>query len=479
MKSTKHITLLVISVFILGSCELTEVDTVSDITNDQYWNTQGDVESYLFGIYNKLRNEYNTTYYFEDRGDTFVPGLEAGLSTAWNQNLTPQNAPNWLGFYNLIHHCNLLLKYSADIEFRVQADKDQILAETYFIRAFTYFTLLRSWGDVPLELEPTESDSKPQLPRAPGSDVMAQILSDIDLALELFPGDGLVNKSRASRAAAHAFKADVLLWKARVLGGSDADLEAVISNADAASSGLALESDFAKIYDTENRNGTEVIFSLHFEFDEKSDHYSDNLKPRDIFVQDAVNFDDIPYARSGARSGYAPSPKLETAFDENPDDIRKDASIIKAIAADNSVIGVFDNKMRGTIVTENRQYDSDIIVYRLAEMILFKAEALAALNRTGEAVTELNKIRNRARTGNYDGDMSKNAVEREILRERFRELYLELKRWPDLLRFHYAGTIDVYSEVPNLSGTNVPLYFPIPVVQIDRNPNLTQTEGYE
>ncbi|MBC9797122.1 RagB/SusD family nutrient uptake outer membrane protein [Sinomicrobium weinanense] len=485
MKRTKHI-LLIVSVLILGGCELTEVDTISDITNDQYWSSQGDVESYLFGIYNKFRDTQNSTYYFEDRGDTFVPGLEAGLSTAWNQNLSPQNAPNWLTFYNLIHHCNLLLKHSADIEFQKAEDRNQIVAETYFIRAFTYFTLLKSWGDAPLELEPTESASKPQLPRAPKNEVMAQVLSDIDMALELFPGDGLVSKSRASRAAAHALRADVLLWKAKVLGGSDADLEAVIASVDAASAGVSLEQDFAKIYDTENKNGPEVIFSLHFDFEEKSgnegddlSHYSKNLKPRDIFVQDAVNFDDIPYARSGARSGYAPSPKLEAAFDENPDDIRKDISIIEAIAEDNSVIGVFDNKMRGTVVTENREYDSDIIVYRLAEMILFRAEALAALNRTGEAVAELNKIRNRAQIGNYNGDMGKNTVEYEILKERFRELYLELKRWPDLLRFHYAGTIDVYSEVPNLSGTNVPLYFPIPVVQIDRNPNLKQTEGYE
>ena len=470
---------LILGVFTLGSCQLTEVDTVSDITNEQYWSTQGDVESYLFGIYSKMRDEQNSTYRFEDRGDSFVPGLESGLSTAWNQNLTPQNAPDWLGYYNLIHHCNLLLKYGADMEFQVEAEKNQILAETYFIRAFTYFNLLRTWGDVPIELEPTESASKNQLPRSPKSEVMAQILADIESALELFPGDGLITKSRASKASTYALKADALLWKAKVLGGGEADLLAVITSADAASEGLSLESDFSQIYDSENKNGVEVIFSLHFEVDEKSDHYARNLKPRDIFVQDAVNFEALPYARSGARSNYMPSPKIIAAFEEHPDDIRRDASIIEAIAQDGSVIGTFDNKMRGIVVAENREYDSDIIVYRLAEMILFKAEALAALNRTAEAVVELNKIRNRAQIGDYSGVTDKSAVELEILKERHREFFLELKRWPDLLRFHFAGTVDVYNQVPNLKGTDVPLYFPISVVQIDRNPNLEQTEGYE
>lgn len=478
MKPIKNI-ILILGILTLGSCELTEVDTVSDITNEQYWSTQGDVESYLYGIYNKLRNEQNSTYRFEDRGDSFVPGLESGLSTAWNQNLSPQNAPDWLGYYNLIHHCNLLLKYGSEMEFQVEEEKNQILAETYFIRAFTYFNLIRTWGAVPLELEPTESATKTQLPRSSKPEVMTQVLADVDSALALFPGDGLITKSRASKASAHALKADALLWKAKVLGGGEADFLGVISNADKASAGLSLESDFSQIYNSENKNGSEVIFSLHFEVDEKSDHYARNLKPRDIFVQDAVNFEQLPYARSGARSNYMPSPKLIAAFDEHPDDIRKDASIIEAIAKDGSVIGIFDNKMRGIVVAENREYDSDIIVYRLAEMILFKAEALAALGRTAEAIVELNKIRQRAQIGDYTGATDKSTVEFEILKERQREFYLELKRWPDLLRFHFAGTINVYNEVPNLVGTNVPLYFPISVVQIDRNPNLEQTEGYE
>src|SRR5690606_22271845 len=340
MQRIKNI-ILILGVFTLGSCQLTEVDTVSDITNEQYWSTQGDVESYLFGIYNKMRNEQNSTFRFEDRGDSFVPGLESGLSSAWNQNLSPQNAPDWLGYYNLIHHCNLLLTYGAQMEFQVEQEKNQILAETYFIRAFSYFNLIRTWGEVPIELEPTESASEEQLARAPKSEVMTQILADIENALALFPGDGLVTKSRASKSATYALKADVLLWKSKVLDGGEEDLLAVITNANAASEGLSLESDFSQIYDSENKNGSEVIFSLHFEVDEKSDHYARNLKPRDIFVQDAVNFEALPYARSGARSNYMPSPKLIAAFDEHTTDTRRDASIIEAIAQDGSVIGIF------------------------------------------------------------------------------------------------------------------------------------------
>ena len=68
MKQFKSI-LLGISLFLLHSCNLLDVDTVSSITGDGYWNTKGDVESYMIGIYTKLRDTSNSTLHFEDRGD--------------------------------------------------------------------------------------------------------------------------------------------------------------------------------------------------------------------------------------------------------------------------------------------------------------------------------------------------------------------------------------------------------------------------
>src|SRR5690606_28279780 len=297
----------------------------------------------------------NTLTYFEDRGDSFVPGMEGGPSNAWNQNLTPQNAPNWIDFYKVIQHCNLLIKYSEGITFSSEADKNKLLAEVYFIRAHTYFSLLRIWGEVPLEIVPTENDTKEMLPRSSVDEVMSQVLADVSQAIEFFP-EGASEKSRASKAAAYALKADVLLWKAKVLKGSSAELEEVISLADKASQGLSLEENFENIFSNENKEGKEVIFSLHFHRDEKDGHYSSRLKPRDIFVQDAVNRDEIAFARSGARSQYAPSPKLQEAFAENPSDVRTDQSYIVALTADNSIIGIFDNKMRGSVNAGNRYY---------------------------------------------------------------------------------------------------------------------------
>lgn len=478
MKQIIKLFTLVSCVLLAGGCTKTlDAPPVSSITNANYWKAEGDVSGYLTGVYADLRNLMNTTYYFEDRSDAFVVGLEAGVSNAFNQNLTSSTAPNWLDFYNLVHHTNLILKHAPGITFATEANKNRILAETYFIRAHVYYMLLRSWGKVPIVLQPTESDNRELPARAAESEVMAQILSDIDRALALFPEAGYVNKYRASRPAAYALKADALLWKARVLQGGEPDLQGVLAAADAASAGVSLEANFADIFATDKKAGKEVIFALFFKKDEKSDHYSSRLKPRDIFVNSATNKESLAYAKNGARSVYAPSPKLEAVYNVYPADKRKGASIIKGTGANNTVIGVFDNKLNGTKHPDDRYFDNDIIVYRLAEIILFRAEALAALNRLPEAVAELDKVRERAGTSKYTGSMDKRNVELAILDERFRELYLELKRWPDLVRFHHGGTINIYSEVPGMNSS-LPLFFPIPKTQMDLNPNLQQTEGY-
>lgn len=482
MKKIKFIIASVSFMLLVGTgCnKILNVKTVSDITNANYWNSEGDVTGYLTGIYTKLRDVMNTTYYLEDRGDSYVEGLEVGVSNAWRQNLNNSTAPNWINFYNLIHHCNLLLKYAPDISFADPNEKKRALAETYFIRAYTYFILIRSWGDVPLVLEPTESGNTPLPSRAPAADVMQQILKDVNMAINLFPEDGFINKGRASKPAGYALKADAFLWKAKVLKGGNADLDSALKAIQKIESvpGVGLESQFSQIFSTDNRNGKEIIMSLHFERDEKSGMYAQGLKPRDIFVQSAKNVEDLPYAKNGARSNYAPSPKFIALFNENANDQRKDASVISAIDNDGGVIGIFGNKFRGTLYPDDRYFDNDIILYRFGGMILLKAEALAALDRIPEAVTALNKIRNRAHIGEYAGPMDKTAVEKAILKERFRELWNEQKRWPDLVRFHYEGVINIYDEVANLQNKHVPLFFPIPQSQIDINKNLKQTEGY-
>ncbi len=473
---------LAVIFFMLLTCfgckKILEVETVSSIDSSSYWKGEGDVEGYLTGIYSDFRDLMNSTYHFEDRGDAFVAGLEGSVTTAWQQNLNAQNAPNWLGHYNTIFHCNLLLKYAPGISFVQESKKNRLLAQAHVIRAYIYFLLIKSWGNVPIVLEPTENDKTPMPSRAAATEVMTQILKDLDEALLLFPENGFVNKGLISKPMAYAVKAEALLWKYKVLQGSSADLTAALEAVQYPIAQTSLLANFGDIFSSSNKKNNEIVFSLAFARDEKSDHYGSRMKPRDIFVASASNKDSLAYATNGARSVYAPSSIIQAAFDENPADNRKKYSIIKALNPNGTTIGVFDNKFRGTRFADDRFYDDDLIVYRHGGLLLTKTEILAAQNNTNDAVTELNKIRNRAGIGNYTRSTEKTVVETEILKERSRELYFEFSRWHDLVRFHYGGTINIYNVVPNLKGLSIPLFFPIPQAQIDINNNLVQTEGY-
>jgi len=478
MKKQFYIYTLISCLALFTSCEkILDAPPVSSITNESYWKAEGDVTGYMTGINADFRNLLNTTLYFEDRSDVFVLGLEGATSTAWAQNLTSANAPNWINFYNIIHHCNLVLKYAPTITTGTAANINRAIAQAYFIRAHTYFSMIRIWGDVPIVLQPTESAERELPARAPAAQVMTLILADLEESLKKFPENGFVNKNRIAKPAVYALKADALLWKNKVLSGTTQDLEGAIAAADLAlASGVSLLTDFSKIHATDNRKNAEVIFSFYFLRDEKSDQYGSRLKPRDIFVASATNVALLPFAKNGARSVYAPSAKIQSLFAAN--DVRKANSFIASTDAANNITGVFDNKFRGTAYPDDRYFENEIVLYRAAEMILFKAEALAALNRVSEAKTELDKVRVRAGIGAYAGAMDKTSFEKELLNERAREFWLELKRWPDLVRFHFGGTINIYNEVPNLLGKNTPLFSPIPNTQIFINPNLKQTEGY-
>ncbi len=116
---------------------------------------------------------------------------------------------------------------------------------------------------------------------------------------------------------AQAIKADVLLWRAKVYNGGDADLNAALSAVDAAMAGLSLQTNFQDIFATDKKKNGEIAWALHFQRDERSDQYGSRLKPRDIFVSGATNKDLLAFAKNGARSVYAPSPKIEAAFAAN------------------------------------------------------------------------------------------------------------------------------------------------------------------
>ena len=477
-----------LAVMIDGCKKILEVNPQSSITDATYFHSEGDFDPYVTGIYTAMRSFANNITYGTERSEELVPASNSRFTVAWSQNITPSSGSiNYNSWYSAIGNCNLLLEKIKGFAFTSNPDlRKRILAETYSLRAYFYFSLTRIIGDAPLMLQAVVDENVPLLPRSPATDVMKQINSDVDSSILLFQSisnfspRNYPSKYRFSYGAAEALKADAKLWSATVLGGGSADFnDAIAAINEVQSTGVSLNANFKNVTGVRAPSNPEVILSAYFSRDEVGHNYGINALPFLSIIQGALNIDSIPYCVSSAngQGAYQISPLSKSLFDDHPEDKRIPYTWITERQSSGPKIS-WITKYPGTKYPDDRVSDNDIIMYRLADIYLMKAEAFAGLNNSDSAVAYVNKVRERAGIPDYSGSTDQQSVEKAILDERGRELYFENKRWYDLVRFYKAGTIDLYSYVPNLKGKTTPIYWPLNSTVLGNNSKLVQTEGY-
>jgi len=470
-----------------GCKKILEVTPQSSITEETYFKNEGDFEPYVTGIYTFMRTFANNISYGTERGEELVAALNSRFGVPWTQIITPSSgAVNYNEWYKAIGHCNLLLMKIQDFSFASNPDtKKRIVAETYALRAYMYFHLTRIIGDAPLMLQAVTDENVPLLPRAKATDVMKQIQGDLDTAIlnlkamSNFAVKNYPTKYRFAYGSVQALKADAKLWSAKVLGGGTADLnDALTALAEVEASGVTLNTDFKSVTGLRANTNPEIVLSAYYSRDESGANYGLNALPYLTGVQGALNIDSLPYCVTtvNGQGAYQISPKSKALFTNTSDKRIPYTWVTERQASGNKISWI--TKYPGTKYTDDRVSDNDVIIYRFADILLMKAEALAGLNTPALAIIELNKVRARAVTGIYTGATDKVSVEKEILDERGREFYFENKRWYDLVRFHSGGTINVYTYVPNLVGKTTPLFWPLNTTVLANNSLLIQTAGY-
>ena len=468
--------LILIFMFLsVNACDgVLDADVRSSITGQTFWEDQGDFEPYLVGIYARYRSHIDFMGFGEDRSEMWRQGRNARFTPAWSHTLTSGNTVQWTAHYGTIGHINLLLDRIDGFEFTVPDDKNRIIAEAHAMRAAMYFFLARVWGDVPLALEPVEDQHAPLLAQSPVEEIFQQINSDIQIALDTFPQDGFTNRYRWTKPAVYALLADVKMWSATVLNGGEPDfLDAIDAISQIENHNTMLLEDFREIF--ESSANQEIIFSFYLDRAEYSSGQYNFALPRQDTAGGADNAAELPIALVG-QDGYTLSEEALEIINAYPDDNRIPVTYIAEISG-GEIAYYWPNKFIGTQYPDTRVADSDIILYRLADMLLLKAEAYAAIGQPENALEYLNRVRERAGVPDYQ-ETDQLSLQREILDERGRELFHEIKRWYDLRRAHAMGVIDVYEHVPNLRGQSTPLYWPVHTAMLSRNERLVQTAGY-
>ncbi len=376
-----------------------------------------------------------------------------------------------------------------------EEEKSHLMGQAYGLRALYYYTLLKTWGDVPIILEPIGEVDPSSLgnPRSPQSEVMTQIKSDIEASLNAFGSDDSFyggSKAYWSKAATLTLKGDVFIWSGNILGGGASDFstaKAVLEQIE--SFGIQLAPSYTDLWGVSNEGNSEFIFALDYAQDEASNFYN-SFTGRSTEIN--PQFNDKGNSMSefiiAGANRFGQSEKTILLLDDN-DDSRKDVTFIRLYTDGNgypsynepSYFGSIFNKYLGKVDGSIRVFDNNTPIYRYADVLLMIAEAKNLLGE--DPSEEVNAVRKRAFGANYvagtheyvNGSQMDNA--NAILNERYKEFTGEGKRWWDLRR---AGNGFVINEVPFLNaGDEYLLLLPITIDMIGRNPELVQTPGYE
>ena len=340
----------------------------------------------------------------------------------------------WEAIYDAIARANLLIDKVPGLTDMDAEDRDQVLGEAYFLRALHYHNLVKLWGDVPMPLTTVASaEEAAQFTRTPADQVYTQILADLTQAEGLMTDDAQTRQ--ASLGAVRALRARVLLYTG--------DWAGALAAADAVEGmGYTLAGSFSDLFTEDGTDTPEDIFRVSFspqEYNELGYYYL---------------FD--------GRYEAAPTASLDAAFEA--DDARHGWTMQED---DGDYEGT---KFPTTVGGE------DFHVIRLAEVMLIRAEALARLDRLDEAVTEYDKLRERAGLDPHVLDVdvtTQQDVLDAIWQERRVELALEGDRWPDLVRTGRAAAV---LGIP--AERTFQLLYPIPERERVTAPGLGQNTGY-
>lgn len=436
------ITVMVIAT--ITSCNTLEVEPQNSIPADQAFQTKQDIERGILGAYASFQSlsYYGRTYIlFSDlAADNLAHPLAATAveyAQVDNNNILPENGSIsgiWNIAYDGINVANNVIVKVPTIVDMTEDERNAALGELYFIRALNHFNLLNYFGAIPLKLQPTVGVADLDAPRNTVSEVYAQIIEDLTFSSVYLPSAG--NKTRATKYAAKALLARVFLYK------GDYEQAVAMATEVIEDGNATLLTNYAEIFGDDE--SSESIFEIFF-----------SQMERNRIAE--YNF---PQSLNGRRE-VEPSQDLLDAYETN--DTRFTASID------------FDGTKAYAIKYDDLSLGADnVIVVRLAELYLIRAEANANLNGDINAIkVDINIIRQRAGLNSTNASTYPQLLA-AIDKERRVEFAFEGQRWFDLVR---TGT--AVEVLPNVTSANQTL-FPIPLNEIttNNNPGMIQNPGY-
>ncbi|MGI4020600.1 MAG: RagB/SusD family nutrient uptake outer membrane protein [Janthinobacterium lividum] len=416
-----------------------------------------------------------------------LAGDQADIDQINNFNILTTNSAVesvWGRYYDGVSKANFVIEGLSSANTAItDADKATIIGQAKFLRAYYYFVLTNSYGDIPLRIQVATADNL-GAPAVAQTQIYAQIEKDCTEAAAVLPTTWTgANLGRATKGAALSLLAKTYLFEQKFA------LAASTSQQVEALGVYSLTNKFTDNFTASTKNNTEAIFSIL---------HTGGLSPKQ------GNGLNQAFAPRGTLNGYGffqPTQSLVDNYEKSAagvDDPRLDYTVARS---GHSYLGTpFDASWTATGYLTKKQIQPIIEIptatkgdgnlnveaIRFADVLLIEAEALNEAGNSAAALIPLNKIRKRARESYlYDNTLtgsstvptgllpditttSQTQLRDIIRRERRSELALEFGRFYDVIRYGSAYATNALKDTPNFNFNNNK-YFPIP--QSERSTN--------
>ena len=481
--------LLITTSVITVSCskEFINEEAPYTIDSESYFNSESDYNKALIGAYDMLQSSYINVMLGEIASDNTLSGGESATDvigiqqidemthTAVNPNL--KDVWNWM--FAGVQRCNYIMEFKDKTDF---ANKNQVIGETRFLRAYYHFELVKFFGGIPLKGDKrfTVNDEK-SIPRSSTADVYASIEADLQFAINnLNPIAS--QKGRATKGAAQALLGKVYLYQNKFVE-SAAVLESLIT-----SNSYSLVNNYNSIFENSGENNAESVFEVQYTDAEGASFGCLQCSEGNV----AVGFNGIRnYVGPLFDSGYSfnvPTQEAYNAFETG--DNRRDVAIlnIASWATLNTGVsygmgykhtGFFNRKYiarqgDANVGDQNLTNPNNYRSIRYADVLLMAAEAYSRSGNNSKGQQYINAVRDRAfGDTNHRITLTGQSLTDAIWTERRLELLGEGHRFFDLVRTGKAvGRITGFAANKNE-------LFPIPFEEIQfSNGNWQQNPGY-
>jgi hypothetical protein len=470
-KMKKYIILILVLVITTTSCD-NKLDTfpTSTVATEQAFANDGDFTNALRGSYLRMLTGayYNGSIQSRDvLSDNLIISREGRLSQQQRHDwLYDQNSGGFhsISAYAIIRNVNTILANLDNLE--AGDFRNNIEGEALAIRALAHFDVIKFYGEIPTQS--ANSNSTLAMPYIEVADINGLPARELNigefyqkLVDDLTAAESLINSSNGvyqfGKNAVNGILANVYLHMG--------NMSAAVTAADKVTTAVASRADFNGIWNDSNKSG--VIFALR----------NDDVSSVGVGV---------PYSQTagGIKSEYVPDYALYQLYEAS--DVRLSSYFETSDFEGNSYNHV-TKWYSSTIATSLGNVDPKIL--RASEVMLIKAEALAAQGKDVEALAALDAVRSQRYNDFTSGAEAGQGLQIAIQLERRLELAFEGSRFTDLKRMglpverssfgHYADGTGQPADKLTLPVGDHHFNLPIDVNELNLNPNMVQSPGYE